>query len=186
MKAYLLSMFDDFGLMRQFEVSREKMANFINIISQKYKPNEYHNFTHAFDVMQTVFVFLSDSNARSFLTSLDVFGLLVAAICHDVEHDGFTNAFHQNSRSNLAYIYNDKAILENHHASLCFNVAKQSDCDIFNSLDESQYREIRETIIQCILATDMAHHFDMVRILQLGQIMEVYWIEIIVMIAYFY
>lgn len=35
--------------------------------------------------------------------------LLIAAICHDLDHDGFTNTFHIYSQSPLAQRYNDKS-----------------------------------------------------------------------------
>jgi hypothetical protein len=35
--------------------------------------------------------------------------LLIAAICHDLDHDGFTNSFHIHSQSALAQQYNDKS-----------------------------------------------------------------------------
>uniref|UniRef100_A0A183T898 PDEase domain-containing protein n=1 Tax=Schistocephalus solidus TaxID=70667 RepID=A0A183T898_SCHSO len=71
----------------------------------KYK-NPYHNLVHAADVAQTfecaqpvvttnaknpemVFLPLQD-----YLTDLDVFAVVYAALIHDFEHTGTTNNFH--------------------------------------------------------------------------------------------
>jgi calcium/calmodulin-dependent 3',5'-cyclic nucleotide phosphodiesterase len=44
----------------------------------------------------------------------------VAAVVHDLEHTGTTNNFHVMAQSETALLYNDRAVLENHHASATF------------------------------------------------------------------
>ena len=43
--------------------------------------------------------------------------MYLGAACHDYEHPGVNNMFLINTRSELAYTYNDKSPLENHHVS---------------------------------------------------------------------
>jgi len=43
---------------------------------------------HGFSVLQFTYWALKMSCATNFLTKLDVLGLLVAALCHDVDHPG--------------------------------------------------------------------------------------------------
>ena len=57
-----------------------------------------------------------------YLTRLDVFSLLVAAIGHDVGHNGLSNQYHTISRSKLALLYNDSSVLENMHASILITI----------------------------------------------------------------
>lgn len=52
---------------------------------------------------------MEHTSARTVLSSGEELVLLVAAICHDVDHDGFTNSYHINSQSELAQRYNDKS-----------------------------------------------------------------------------
>lgn len=54
--------------------------------------------------------------------------------------------------------YNDISPLENHHCSIAFRLLENPDCNIFKSFSTEVFREIREGIIRCILATDMARH----------------------------
>jgi len=56
------------------------------------------------------------------MTSLEVLAILIAAAIHDVEHTGTTNSFHMLSNSELALLYNDKSILENHHLHTAFKL----------------------------------------------------------------
>lgn len=45
-------------------------------------------------------------------------------------------------------------------------IARDKECDIFASLSREQRKEIRETIIQMVLSTDMKHHIAMLTELQ--------------------
>lgn len=88
----------------------------------------------------------------------DKLALLISALCHDVDHDGFTNSFHVNSESQLAITYNDSSPQENHHCSVTFTIASNSACNFFASLPPQQRRRLRTRLIQLILATDMTNH----------------------------
>jgi hypothetical protein len=50
-------------------------------------------------------------------------------------------------------------VLENFHCALTFELAGSNYADIFCGLDSVQYRELRNVIIDSILATDMSCHF---------------------------
>jgi len=57
---------------------------------------------------------------QNILTDLEIFALLFAALIHDLEHTGRTNNFHVNTATDLALLYNDRSVLENHHVSAAF------------------------------------------------------------------
>ena len=57
---------------------------------------------------------------QNWMSDLEIFTSLMAAIIHDFDHTGTTNNFHINSGSGLAILYNDRAVLENHHVSAFF------------------------------------------------------------------
>jgi hypothetical protein len=52
---------------------------------------------------------LECTSARAVLSPEEELVLLIAAICHDLDHDGYTNSFHIYSQSPLAQQYNDKS-----------------------------------------------------------------------------
>lgn len=54
------------------------------------------------------------------MTDIEIFATLIAALIHDYEHTGTTNNFHVMSGTDTALLYNDKAVLENHHLSASF------------------------------------------------------------------
>lgn len=97
------------------------------------------------------------------LTDLEIFATLVAALIHDYEHTGTTNNFHVMSGSEAAMLYNDRAVLENHHISAAFRVLKDDECNILQNLSRDEYRELRTLIIDMVLATDMSFHFQQLK-----------------------
>jgi|LauGreDrversion4_2_1035121.scaffolds.fasta_scaffold381990_1 hypothetical protein len=76
----------------------------------------YHSTTHASDVAQGLHVFLNGGELGKLLhlTPLEHLGALVAALVHDVDHPGLGNGFLINTKDELALLYNDQSILENH------------------------------------------------------------------------
>jgi hypothetical protein len=72
----------------------------------------------------------------------------------------FSSAFLCNSNAELAYLYNDITVLENHHAALGFKLTNSDDrVNIFKNLDRDSFKQIRQSIIDMVLATDMSKHF---------------------------
>lgn len=73
--------------------------------------------------------------------------MLFAAAIHDLEHTGTNNQFHITSKSELALLYNDQSVLENHHISTAFRIMRDSDKNITQNLDDNQWREFRSNVI---------------------------------------
>ncbi len=92
------------------------------------------------------------------LSSLDVMSTLIASICHDYKHNGYNNAFHVNSGSELALTYNDQSVLENFHISETFKTLVKKENNILENLKIEEYKIFRRRLIEGILATDMAQH----------------------------
>ncbi|KAK6960926.1 calcium/calmodulin-dependent 3p 5p-cyclic nucleotide phosphodiesterase 1A, partial [Biomphalaria glabrata] len=104
----------------------------------KYK-NPYHNLMHGADIAQTVHYVLSQSRLAQLLTDLEVFATLIAALIHDYEHTGTTNNFHINTCSDVALLYNDRAVLENHHISAAFRLVREEEHNILCNLSKEEY-----------------------------------------------
>ena len=87
--------------------------------------------------------------------------MLLAALCHDLDHDGHSNSFHVYTQSEIARLYNDSSVMENHHCALTFEVLRRKDCALLDHLDKAMQKRVRKIMIGAILCTDMSNHFAM-------------------------
>ncbi|XP_054719508.1 dual specificity calcium/calmodulin-dependent 3',5'-cyclic nucleotide phosphodiesterase 1-like isoform X2 [Uloborus diversus] len=162
MSHYLLNRF---GLIQKFKIPTAALEGFlmqVEIGYEKYR-NPYHNNMHAADVTQTVAYMLCQAGLANWLTDIEIFATLFAAIIHDYEHTGTTNSFHVMSGSEVALLYNDRAVLENYHVCQSFRLMREEEHNILNNLSKEEYREFRSLVIEMVLATDMSSHFQQIK-----------------------
>ncbi|XP_055681496.1 dual specificity calcium/calmodulin-dependent 3',5'-cyclic nucleotide phosphodiesterase 1-like isoform X8 [Lutzomyia longipalpis] len=154
-----------YGMIHKFKVPPALLEVFLNRIEEGYCRfrNPYHNNLHAADVAQTVHHVLCQTGLMHWLTDLEIFATLLAALIHDYEHTGTTNNFHVKSGSDTALLYNDRAVLENHHLSAAFRVLKEDECNVLQNLTRDEFRELRSLVIDMVLATDMSFHFQQIK-----------------------
>jgi len=72
-----------------------------------------------------------------------------------------TNQYLVNTGSELALIYNDESVLENHHLAVAFKLIQDHECDILASLSKKQRHSVRKMVIDMVLATDMSKHMSL-------------------------
>lgn len=63
--------------------------------------------------------------------------------------------------SELALMYNDESVLENHHVAVAFKLLQEDGCDIFQGLAAKQRQALRRMVIDMVLATDMSKHMSL-------------------------
>lgn len=156
------ALFTRHDLLRKFNIDETKFKRFLTVVESGYdNRNPYHNSTHASDVLQTLNFFITKGGLSQYVTDLDILAALTAAVIHDFEHPGLNNAFHINTQSELAIRYNDKSVLENYHCAAAYQLMNEEQNNIMSGLTEAQRKEVRESIVAMVLATDMAQHFDL-------------------------
>mmetsp|Transcript_24007 Transcript_24007/g.78106 ORF Transcript_24007/g.78106 Transcript_24007/m.78106 type:complete len:293 (-) Transcript_24007:292-1170(-) len=143
---------------KKVNVSEEKLKKFILCVRSCMFDNPYHNWFHAFDVTQTVYCMSLTGETYKTLTDVEYFALIVSALCHDLEHPGVNNPFLVSSRSDLATLYNDRSVLENHHCCRAFQLMLHSEIQLLSEFTNAQYIAFRAVVLNNILATDMARH----------------------------
>jgi len=153
----------------QLTPGTQVIANFLSCIEQEYYDDcQYHNWKHAVDVHHGVFRVCVLNRVLDFSTRVDIYALLLAAISHDVGHPGFNNVFLVQTYHELALRYNDLSPLENMHCSTMFGIiSSKPDANVFGAMSREQRKEARSVCIETILHTDNAHHFAMVKELQM-------------------
>ncbi|KPU74341.1 uncharacterized protein Dana_GF23386, isoform G [Drosophila ananassae] len=158
-------LFNRYGSIHKFKIAPGTLEAFLYRVEEGYcrYRNPYHNNLHAVDVMQTIHYCLCNTGLMNWLTDLEIFASLLAALIHDYEHTGTTNNFHVMSGSETALLYNDRAVLENHHASATFRLLREDEYNILSHLSREEFREMRGLIIEMVLGTDMTNHFQQMK-----------------------
>lgn len=156
-----LSTLTYFDVLATLNCDEVTLRNWLTLIEGNYRDNPYHNSTHAADVMQATAYFLAKPRLKNVFDPFDEAICLIAAIIHDIDHPGKTSAYLCNSTHELAILYNDISVLESHHAALAFRLTmKDESTNIFKNLDKETFKEVRHSIIDMVLATEMTKHFE--------------------------
>jgi len=150
--------FKKFLMDTSLQINEEQLAKFIGSICENYNRNHFHNFQHAVNILQMTYKLLLETKLINKLKHNVSFGIMIAALSHDVDHPGNTNSYEINSFSKYAKLYNDNSVLENHHCTLTFEILEYT--GLINSFKGDEFREFRKTIILGILGTDMSKHND--------------------------
>jgi CheY-like chemotaxis protein len=159
LKKHVMYMFKQLDLFEKFNFNPIRLWNLLEVLKNKYKSNFYHNFRHAVDVTQFIYIFINSAKVSDLLSLSEKFMVMTAGLFHDVGHPGVNNNFLINTQDELALIYNDRSVLENHHASYAFTLLNDPRYNILEGVDDDFYREFRRIVINIILSTDMANHF---------------------------
>jgi len=168
-----MHLFSSLGLIQHFSLNEHKLEKFLCEIEAGYSSsNPYHNKAHAASVMHAMHALLElggISSAASAALARDGAGqehtrmevlltCLLAAAVHDFEHVGLSNDFLVRSAHPRALLYNDKHVNENHHVAAAFAVMRRPECNFCEHFPDQQLRQIRNLIIELVIATDMSCH----------------------------
>uniref|UniRef100_A0A8C7ZCM8 Phosphodiesterase n=1 Tax=Oryzias sinensis TaxID=183150 RepID=A0A8C7ZCM8_9TELE len=158
----MYSIFQERDLMRTFKIPTDTFVTFMLTLESHYHSDvAYHNSLHAADVAQSTHILLSTPALDAVFTDLEILAAIFAAAIHDVDHPGVSNQFLINTNSELALMYNDESVLENHHLAVGFKLLQEENCDIFQNLTKKQKQTLRRMVIDMVLATDMSKHMSL-------------------------
>ncbi|XP_065639277.1 cGMP-inhibited 3',5'-cyclic phosphodiesterase 3A isoform X4 [Hydra vulgaris] len=95
------------------------------------------------------------------MPELELMALYTAAAMHDFDHPGRTNAFLVATSNPKALLYNDRSVLENHHAAAAWSLlVTNPEMNFLQELDLVDFKRFRFIVIEEILSTDLKKHFD--------------------------
>ncbi|KAM9349060.1 3',5'-cyclic-AMP phosphodiesterase 4C isoform 4-T4 [Symphorus nematophorus] len=158
----MYTIFQERELLKSFKIPADTFITFMMTLEDHYHSDvAYHNNIHAADVVQSTHVLLSTPALEAVFTDLEILAALFASAIHDVDHPGVSNQFLINTNSELALMYNDSSVLENHHLAVGFKLLQEENCDIFQNLSKKQRQSLRKMVIDMVLATDMSKHMNL-------------------------
>jgi len=154
-EAYVYHLFDQFGLIDEFELDKNVVIDFVGAILGKYREVDYHDYLHATQVVhQTGWLLLRTQSANDYI----VLGLLLAALCHDVDHPGNNNGFEIQADTELARIYAYDSVLERHHCATALRVLHNDKLNVLKTLGRDDSFKVKSVLVHAILSTDMNEH----------------------------
>lgn len=160
----ILKMFVSQGVIRKLQVPLPKLVQYLFTLRGHYNEVRYHNWEHAVDSMQFVFSCIMRGRLRLFLQDIEIFALMMAAISHDVDHQGLMNGYHKRMETPLGILYGDKSVMEMHHAATAIAILSRPECNVIDGIEGyGEQVHFWKFFIKIILATDMDHHFEYIK-----------------------
>ncbi|XP_016088401.1 cAMP and cAMP-inhibited cGMP 3',5'-cyclic phosphodiesterase 10A-like [Sinocyclocheilus grahami] len=135
---------------------QEKLCRFTMSVRKNYRRVPYHNWKHAVTVAHCMYAILQKTTG--IFTELERKGLLIACLCHDLDHRGYSNSYLQKFDHPLAALYSTST-MEQHHFSQTVSILQLEGHNIFSNLTSSEYEQVLEIIRKAIIATDLALYF---------------------------
>ena len=89
-------------MLDRLKITTSEFLRFLRLVRSLYIHNDYHNYQHAVDVLQSTFFILTTGSFVEKSCDLEVFSLLLASYCHDIRHPGCSNQFLVSLVSNLS------------------------------------------------------------------------------------
>ncbi|KAJ0070487.1 hypothetical protein NL108_011691, partial [Boleophthalmus pectinirostris] len=154
-----------YDLISRYRIPVQALVLFVEALEAGYSKhrNPYHNLIHAADVTQTAHFLMLHTGLMHWLSELEILAMVFAAAIHDFEHTGTTNNFHIHTRSEVAILYNDRSVLENHHVSAAYRLMADEEMNILINLNKDDWRELRALVIEMVMSTDMSCHFQQIK-----------------------
>uniref|UniRef100_A0A673B9C3 Phosphodiesterase n=1 Tax=Sphaeramia orbicularis TaxID=375764 RepID=A0A673B9C3_9TELE len=151
-----IRMFVDLNLVQNFQMKYTSLCQWILSVKKNYRKNvAYHNWRHAFNTAQCMFALLKSGRLQNNLNDLEVLALMIATLCHDLDHRGVNNSYIQRSDHPLAQLY-CHSTMEHHHFDQCLMILNSPGNQILSSLSLDEYKTTLKMIERAILATDLA------------------------------
>ena len=152
-------MFDRTGFAQELQVKPETVLRFVSTVRQNYRNVPFHNFNHGFSVVHACYTLLSNCTLNEYFPRAELLAMFVATLCHDVDHRGTNNAFQMTAATPLHDLYGSTSVLEHHHYSQTMMILLSPGCNIFDALEDKEYKRVTNVMREAILATDLSNFF---------------------------
>ena len=124
------AIFEQTGCVTLCELSPVLLRNFLCAARHSYRPHGYHGWYHGVHVMLNCYRLLRGAHASLRLTPAELTALFLAAICHDSDHPGISNAALVARNAPLAGIYPNGAINEQLSIARLLWLLQQPECNL--------------------------------------------------------
>ncbi|XP_046630158.1 dual 3',5'-cyclic-AMP and -GMP phosphodiesterase 11 isoform X2 [Neodiprion virginianus] len=156
--AACLRMFLDLDFVERFHIDYEVLCRWLLSVKKNYRNVTYHNWRHAFNVSQMMFAILTATQWWKIFGEIECLALIIACLCHDLDHRGTNNSFQIKASSPLARLYSTST-MEHHHFDQCLMILSSHGNQILANVSPDEYSRIVKVLEEAILSTDLAVYF---------------------------
>ena len=149
--------FNMFKLQTRFSIRNQTLLSFITQASTKYRDLPHWNWRHA--VSTCWFSGQLVGGLKETIPSTEILVLLAAALCHDVDHDGFQSILGSSTSLPFSILFKNQSYYESHHCKVAIDILSQDESNIFRHVSDSG--RVWKDFVGLILATDMSRHFEL-------------------------
>ncbi|KAL0117388.1 hypothetical protein PUN28_010311 [Cardiocondyla obscurior] len=153
-----LRMFLDLDFVERFHIDYEVLCRWLLSVKKNYRNVTYHNWRHAFNVAQMMFAILTATQWWKIFGEIECLSLIIACLCHDLDHRGTNNSFQIKASSPLAQLYSTST-MEHHHFDQCLMILSSQGNQILSNLSPEDYSRVVKVLEEAILSTDLAVYF---------------------------
>ncbi|XP_042907997.1 cAMP and cAMP-inhibited cGMP 3',5'-cyclic phosphodiesterase 10A-like [Parasteatoda tepidariorum] len=132
-----------------------ELCYFLSTLKVNYFDVEYHNYSHALSHAQSMFWMLKRN--PGVFTEVEMKGLMIASIAHDVGHFGVNERYIKEVGNGLERMYHSP-ILEHHHTQVCFLILADINCNVFSDLNAQDYKLVLRCIRHAIRSTEVSRY----------------------------
>ncbi|XP_046753536.1 dual 3',5'-cyclic-AMP and -GMP phosphodiesterase 11 isoform X2 [Diprion similis] len=156
--AACLRMFLDLDFVERFHIDYEVLCRWLLSVKKNYRNVTYHNWRHAFNVSQMMFAILTATQWWKIFGEIECLALIIACLCHDLDHRGTNNSFQIKASSPLARLYSTST-MEHHHFDQCLMILSSHGNQILANVSPDEYSRVVKVLEEAILSTDLAVYF---------------------------
>ncbi|XP_078579750.1 dual 3',5'-cyclic-AMP and -GMP phosphodiesterase 11-like isoform X5 [Branchiostoma floridae x Branchiostoma japonicum] len=155
-----IRMFMDMDYLSKFSINYKSLCRWMLSVRKNYRNVTYHNWRHAFNVAQMMFTMLKTGSMEDLLDDIEGLALLLACLCHDLDHRGTNNSFQMKSNHPLAQLYGTST-MERHHFDQCIMIltSEVGGTELLSSMSKDDYAKCLDVMEHAILSTDLALYF---------------------------
>ncbi|KAE8744838.1 hypothetical protein FOCC_FOCC008562 [Frankliniella occidentalis] len=153
-----LRMFLDLDFVNRFHIDYEVLCRWLLSVRKNYRNVTYHNWRHAFNVAQMMFAIITATQWWKIFGDIECLALIIACLCHDLDHRGTNNSFQIKASSPLAQLYSTST-MEHHHFDQCIMILNSQGNQILGNLSPDEYSRVIKVLEDAILSTDLAVYF---------------------------
>ena len=82
---YAVEMFQNLEVLDELQIPPAEITRMVKATKARYQHQPYHNFRHAFDVLQATYCLLLETGLALSASKVELFTLMVTALLHDGE-----------------------------------------------------------------------------------------------------